>query len=50
MDIREILRRLREKHSDRQIAKDLNINRRQLHRRLYPRYPANVMDSISPSL
>ncbi len=28
MDIREILRRLRENHSDRRIARDLNINRR----------------------
>jgi IS1 family transposase len=27
-----------------------SFNRRQLHRRLYPRYPANVMDFISPSL
>src|SRR3972149_269083 len=32
MDIREILRRLREKHSDRQIAKDMNINRRTIQR------------------
>jgi len=32
MDIREILRRLREKHSDRRIAKDLNINRRTVQR------------------
>jgi len=32
MDIREILRRLREQHSDRRIAKDLNINRRTVQR------------------
>jgi transposase len=32
MDIREILRRLREKHSDREIAKDLKINRRTVQR------------------
>ena len=32
MDIREILRRLRENHSDRRIAKDLNINRRTVQR------------------
>jgi hypothetical protein len=32
MDIREILRRLRENHSDRRIAKDLNINRRTVKR------------------
>lgn len=32
MDIREILRRLREKHSGRQIAKDLNLNRRTVQR------------------
>lgn len=32
MDIREILRRLREKHSDRQIARDLQINRRTIQR------------------
>lgn len=32
MDIREILRRLREKHSDRRIAKDLKINRRTVQR------------------
>lgn len=32
MDIREILRRLREKHSDRQIAKDLKVNRRTIQR------------------
>lgn len=27
-----------------------SFNRRQLHRRSYPRYPANVMDFISPTL
>jgi transposase len=32
MDIREILRRLRENHSDRRIAKDLNLNRRTVKR------------------
>jgi transposase len=32
MDIREILRRLREKHSDRRIARDLNLNRRTVER------------------
>lgn len=32
MDMREILRRLREQHSDRRIAKDLNINRRTVQR------------------
>jgi transposase len=32
MDIREILRRLREKHSDRRIAKDLKVNRRTVQR------------------
>lgn len=32
MDIREILRRLREKHSDRRIARDMNINRRTVQR------------------
>lgn len=32
MDIREILRRLRANHSDRRIAKDLNLNRRTVQR------------------
>src|SRR3990172_7909506 len=32
MDIREILRRLRENHSDRQIAREMKINRRTVKR------------------
>jgi hypothetical protein len=48
MDIREVLRRLREKHSDRRIAKDQNINRRTVQRYRAWALAENLLAGDSP--